>query len=251
MDNNYWFDLQLFAGNDDFIDPDDLDSLFEADEDADDDLDTDLDGEDDKLIPKSRVTKLFTKEIGKIKSQVGAQEAAFKEAFGVSPEEAIMLARQNAQQTERVEEIPDDPLERKFYQYDREIAEIKGQKALELEAAEFVQTFPGVQLAELPEQVIRRRERGGCTLAEAYAMFLGTQVDARETAARKAGATDAVRQQQRNRAYRTEGADVSIQGDSSIALTPDDADFMKRVFDMTPKDTIKYTKRLKDAQKYI
>lgn len=280
-EDDFRFDLQLFsdAGDDPLVDDDDDDDAdagglldaFDLDLDADDD---DEDYNDTEVIPKYRVQQLIKERVNKAQRKYQRLADQFKEIFGVDPEEAMELAKQyqttagfdNAQLNYGVPQnnfVPDgyipegayaQPAQSTYLAQDPVIADLLAWKEnitrrlnTEREAMEFVQKFPGV--TEIPPEVIARRNAGGVTLAEAYSIYLGNNINTHTANARREGAEAAKRNIQRNKAYSTEGANyfASSGANDVDILSSEEREFAVNVLGMSPKQYLRYKNK---AQKY-
>jgi hypothetical protein len=222
---------------------DDLENEDLFDLDMDDDQDVDL----DEVVPKARVRELVKKRLAQERKKTAPVIEAqnkFKEVYGVDINEALQFGTEERQRmaAPRVDpvvqaQLDANPVVKKIVEIDQWKANEIQTRQMEREALEFVQKYPGVQYKDIPQEVITRRQRGGLTLAEAYA--LGTGSERIQEAARKA-AEGATRDYQSRQFTRTEGPDFSGGGKTDTNTLTDEERKFASNYGMKPKEYIRY-----------
>jgi len=266
-------DLQLFGldDDDDGIDTE-LDELLKdldgSDDDADDDDDDIFSGleDDDDDEPQSSVKKRISNAVrtrlAREKAKQQREEENFSKMFGITPKQAYEMALAQAVQNQNNPVPPQpnnappmpqngapitDPRLASALEY---VESRRVQDAMEAEAMEFAHKFPGVTFEQLPEEVKIRRSKGGVSLAEAYSMYLGGNLEKIVTEAKKKGVKETLLGVTKSRAVKTEGADfgASFNNDVFDSFEPEDQEIARSAFGMTPKELAKFNKVAQKAR---
>jgi len=260
------YDDDILTGVDqdvDDVDQDDLDLDLDLDDadGADDDAGYDSPYEVEDAVPKQRVAQIVKSRLAREKGKVDKLYNDFKKVYGMSPEDAIKFGEQEqrriVQQAPAPAAAPAPPVQQgqpvnpviqKIAELDNRWRRMEQAQMMEREAAEFVQSFPGVKFEDIPKEVLDRRIMGGLTLAEAYKLYTADRMA--QTAAKNAA--EATARGIRNRdGLRTEGADYSGgSGDSAGSLTEEERRFAV-TYGMSPKAYVAYKARvqkMRDSQ---